>query len=127
MLGRSVEIKDISQKIKKTVRFDLDKNSEHLVETYYPKGHKRPSSSLQQETRFPVDIHEKKQVKKYLENHDEQFKGYILTQYRNQQDGSYAISFIDPTNRTQFKQTFMQDRIDEILEEMKKIKASKVK
>lgn len=128
MLGKSAEnIIDVPKRTKKMVRFDLEKNSEHLIETYYPKGQRKPSTSIHQETKFPVDIYEKKQVKKYLENHDEQFKGFILTQYRNQQDGSYAISFVDPASRAHFKQTFMQERIDEILEEMRKIKASKVK
>ncbi|MGD9592411.1 MAG: hypothetical protein AB7V32_07820 [Candidatus Berkiella sp.] len=111
----------------KLVHFDMILNTEHVVDTFYPKGNKKPGQELNAQTRIPVDIKQKKKVKKYLENYDEKYKGFILSQYRNNQDGTYAISFIDPESKDHFTQTFMQERIDEIIDEMIKIKGSKPK
>jgi hypothetical protein len=60
-------------------------------------------------------------VKEYLENYDDKYKGYILLQYVNNQEGTYTISFLDPETRERFQQTFMQVQITEILAEMQKI------
>ena len=101
----------------KSVQFDLSQNTEHLCTVLYPKGPKKPGrADTRSSPPVPVDLEQKGIVKAYLENEDEQYKGFVLLQLINNQDGSFLLRFIDPVTKERFNQTFMQDRIDEIIQ-----------
>lgn len=105
---------------KKSVSFDLDKNTIHVCTVYYPKGPKKPAPADTRETpSIAVDLEEKQAIKNYLENEDQKYKGFVLVQYRNYQDGNYVLQFIDPDSKERFEQTFLQEQIDEMLEASK--------
>ncbi len=125
---------DEPKKAKKNVHFDLDKNIIFsLKEPHYPKGEKKAPRADDHPAREPMNLIEMKRVKEFLENHDEQYKGYILVQYAKSGDDTYNLTFSDPAvdlaedpNATKyFNRTFMAETIAEILEKMVKIKAEK--
>ncbi|MGE3318675.1 MAG: hypothetical protein AB7I18_05210 [Candidatus Berkiella sp.] len=105
---------------KKSVSFDLDKNTIHVCTVLYPKGSlKPPPADTKEKPSIPVDLEEKGIIKNYLENEDDKYKGFILVQYRNYQDGNYTLDFIDPNTKERFAQTFNQEQIDAMLEASK--------
>lgn len=100
----------------KTVQFDLNKNTRHICTVLYPKGMKKPSrADTHQGPSISVDLEQKAILKAYLENEDEHYKGFVLLQYINNQDGSYLLRFSDPVTKERFNQTFMQEKINDIL------------
>jgi len=105
---------------KKSVSFDLEKNTTHVCTVSYPKGPKKPPPADTRETpSIPVDLEEKQTIKNYLEKEDDKYKGFILVQYRNYQNGNYVLQFIDPDTKERFEQTFMQEQIDGMLQASK--------
>ncbi|MBS0285819.1 MAG: hypothetical protein JSR17_00465 [Proteobacteria bacterium] len=114
MMGSSKD--DKKPKEKKSVHFNEAANQIHLVSTEHPKGAKKPHrADTRSATPLPIDIDEMRIVKAYLENEDEQYKGFIVTQYVNCQDGTYRIKLKDPNAGMFYTQTIMEDRIKEIL------------
>lgn len=103
-------------KEKKSVRFNEQANQIHITMTEHPKGTKKPKrADTRDPVPLPIDIDEMRIVKDYLENEDEQYKGFIVTQYVNCQDGTYRIKLVDPATHEFYTQTIMQERIQEIL------------
>lgn len=107
---------------KKTVTFNFERNTEHKTLSLYPKGSKKPAKASNPNLHsVPVDLEEKALVKAYLENEVEQYQGYVLMQYINNQDGSYQLKFADPATKERYLQTFTQEGIDDIIAAAKKL------
>ncbi len=121
---------DEPKKEKKHVHFELDKNMIFtLKEAHYPKGQKKASRADTHPPRAPMNLKDMKRVKRFLENHDDQYKGFILVQYAHPEDGTYTLTFADPavdlaedpSATRYFNRTFMAETIHEILEKMVKL------
>lgn len=107
---------------KKAVTFNFERNTEHKTASYYPKGTKKPQAlGHPNEHSVAVNLEEKAIVKAYLENEVEQYQGYILMQYLDNQDGSYQLKFADADTKERYVQTFMREEIDKIIAASKEL------
>lgn len=112
---------------KKAVTFNFARNTEHKTTTFYAKGIKKPDKlGHPNQHSVPVDLEEKGVLKTYLENEVEQYRGYILMQYIDNEDGSYQLKFADGITKERYLQTFMREEIDKMLAASKRLKDSRL-